>query len=341
MVRGMHVGRKFGVLVVLAFTVAGATTVSAETVSFGGRSSNLVVPTGYDAGTPAPLVLLLHGYAGSGAGQDAYMGFSAISDEFGFLMLNPDGLVDGGGSRYWTATDACCNFYGSSVSDSDFLAGLIGEVQSLYNIDPNRVFITGHSNGGFMSYRMACDHADLVAAIASMAGATFDNPASCAPFEPVHVLQIHGTLDDTILYGGGSILGTAYPSAAGSVDRWNTYNGCSGVADPSTPSIDIEISLPGDETSIVKYVDGCDANGSGEIWTLANGSHIPNFSSQYARSVIEYFYAHPRVLPTAVPALRPGPRLALIALLAILPAVAQWNRGRATRSAAPVEPSGS
>jgi polyhydroxybutyrate depolymerase len=81
-----------------------APAANAETVSFGGRSSNLVVPSGYDPGTPAPLVVLLHGYTATGAGQDAYMGFSAISDEFGFLMLNPDGLIDGGGNFSTTCT---------------------------------------------------------------------------------------------------------------------------------------------------------------------------------------------------------------------------------------------
>ena len=208
-----------------------STGIRAETVSFEGRSSNLVVPSSYDSASPTPLVLLLHGYGASGAIQDAYMGFSAIADEFGFLMLNPDGLVDPTGERFWNATDVCCNFFGSTVNDSDYLRGLIAETQEIYNINPDRIYITGHSNGGFMSYRMACDHADVVAAIASLAGATYNTLLACDPSEPVHVLQIHGTADDTILYDGTFV----YPSAVGSVERWNAYNGCSGISDASAP----------------------------------------------------------------------------------------------------------
>ena len=65
------------------------------------------------------------------------------------------------------------------------------------NVDPYRIYVAGHSNGGFMSYRLACTHADRIAAIVSLAGATFDTPADCSPTEPVAVLQIHGTADDT------------------------------------------------------------------------------------------------------------------------------------------------
>ena len=278
-----------------------STGIRAETVSFEGRSSNLVVPSSYDSASPAPLVLLLHGYGASGAIQDAYMGFSAIADEFGFLMLNPDGLVDPTGERFWNATDVCCNFFGSTVNDSDYLRGLIAETQEIYNINPDRIYITGHSNGGFMSYRMACDHADVVAAIASLAGATYNNLLACDPSEPVHVLQIHGTADDTILYDGTIV----YPSAVGSVERWNAYNGCSGISDASAPPLDLDFSLVGSETSVVKYVDGCEANGSGELWTLQDGDHVPSLSAQYARSVIEYLLAHPK-------ATVPPPKITLV-----------------------------
>jgi len=305
-------------LFLLAAIQMPAPAASAETVSFGGRSSNLVVPSGYDPATPAPLIVLLHGYTSSGAAQDAYMGFSAIADEFGFLMLTPDGLIDGGGSSFWNATDACCNFWASTVSDSDFLRGLIGETRSLYNIDPRRIYVTGHSNGGFMSYRMACDHADLVAAIASLAGATWDDPADCNPSEPVDILQIHGTADATIAYAGGFIVGVPYPSAAGSVDRWNTLNGCSGVADSSAAPLDLDSSLAGAETGILRYVDGCDTGGSGELWTIQDGGHVPALTSQYARSVVEYLYAHPKTLASvSVPALGAAPRLGLAIALAL------------------------
>ncbi|MEX2207646.1 MAG: PHB depolymerase family esterase [Myxococcota bacterium] len=296
---------------------------AAETVTFAGRPSNLVVPSSYDPNTPAPLIVLLHGYGANGAGQDLYMGFSLLANEFGFLFINPDGLLDPLNNRFWSATDACCNFFANPTDDSAYVRGLIDTVRSQYNVDERRIFVTGHSNGGFMSYRMACDHAEVVAAIASFAGATYDNPASCSPSEPVNVLQIHGTADGTILYGGGSI-NLPYPGAVESVETWNAYNGCSNSADTSAPNLDLISNLAGAETSVARYTDGCQLGGSGELWTIQDGVHVPALTANYARSVVEYMYAHPKPAgPPAVSAL-PGAAgaLALVGLLGATTALA-------------------
>ena len=283
---------------------------AAETVSFAGRPSNLVVPSGYDPNTPAPLIVLLHGYSANGAGQDLYMGFSPLANEFGFLFINPNGLLDPLNNRFWNATDACCNFFANPTDDSAYIRGLIDTVRASYNIDERRIFITGHSNGGFMSYRMACDHAELVAAIASFAGATYDNPASCSPSEPVHVLQIHGTLDGTIEYAGGSI-NLPFPGAVESVETWAQYDGCSTNADTSAPNLDLNPSLAGAETTVARYTDGCQPGGSSELWTMVDGVHVPALDPDYARLVVEYLYAHPK--PESAPAVSvlPGAAAAL------------------------------
>jgi polyhydroxybutyrate depolymerase len=93
------------------------------------------------------------------------------------------------GARFWNATDACCDVDASGVDDSSYLAGLINEIGSHVAVDPRRVFVVGHSNGAFMSYRMACDHADTIAAIVSLAGAPPADPAACRPTEPVAILR--------------------------------------------------------------------------------------------------------------------------------------------------------
>jgi polyhydroxybutyrate depolymerase len=254
----------------------------------------LLVPPSYDPAVPMPLVILLHGYGANGAIQEAYMHFAPLASEYGFLYLHPDGAVDPGGNRFWNATDACCDFYHSNIDHSSILQQLIDDTKASFNVDPRRVWIVGHSNGGFMSYRMACDHADTVAAIASLAGATFDDPTVCTPLEPVHVLQIHGTNDTTILYNGGSIFGVPYPGAVESVEHWATYDGCTLVQDNSAPPIDLDIGIAGDETTVTKYTDACLSGGSGELWTIVGGGHVPNLSPQFSRYVVEWFYAHPK-----------------------------------------------
>jgi polyhydroxybutyrate depolymerase len=289
-----------------------------------------VVPASYVSTTPAPLIVLLHGYSSNGAGQDAYMGFSALANEFGFLFINPDGVFDLFPNRYWNATDACCNFFAATTDDSGYIRGLIDTVRAQYNVDDTRIFITGHSNGGFMSYRMACDHADIVAAIASFAGATFNNPASCNPSEPVNVLQIHGTADATILFAGGAINGTTYPGAVQSVETWNQYNGCTNTADTSAPNLDLVSTLAGAETTVTRYTDGCSLGGSGELWRIPGGVHVPSLSTSYARRVVQYLYAHPKLpAPPAVPVLpSAAPALALACLLGATAIVAARLRSQ-------------
>jgi polyhydroxybutyrate depolymerase len=111
-----------------------------------------------------------------------------LADARGVLYAAPDGRLEPGGARFWSATDACCNFVGAPDDDSAYLRGLIDQIDAHPDIavDRDRIFFAGLSNGGFMSHRMACDHADLVAAIASQAGAAFNDPARCLPASPVH-----------------------------------------------------------------------------------------------------------------------------------------------------------
>ena len=240
-----------------------------------------------------PLVVLLHGYSATGAIQTAYFGMIPASDARGFLFAAPDGLVDGSGNQFWNATDACCNFYNNDVDDSAYLRSVVEDIEAEYNVDPKRIYFVGHSNGGFMSHRMACDHADKVAAIVSLAGAMVEDLSLCEPANPVAVLQIHGTADDTILYDGGSILGNSYPSAKNTVLDWVGLDNCSTTEDVSAAPLNLDTGLAGDETTITKY-EGCDPGGHAELWTLAAGGHIPALDSGFAGHVVDFLYAHPK-----------------------------------------------
>ena len=288
---------RFSVIAILLVLLPVSTV--AQSIDVGRGPVGVHVPPSYDPGTPTPLVLLLHGYGASGAILESFMQFTPLADEFGFLYLYPDGRIDGGGNRFWSGTDACCNFDGASDDDDDYLMALINEMKSQYNVDPLRVYLIGHSNGGFMSYRMACDHSETIAAIASLAGATFFDPLDCQPTGPVHVLQIHGTSDTQIRYGGGSIRGTAYPGAVATVEQWATHNGCAIVADTSAPNIDLVSNLAGTETTVTRYINSCNPRGSAEIWTIVNGVHVPALSATFSRQVVEFLYAHPKSIDEA------------------------------------------
>lgn len=266
------------------------------TIDAGRGDIPLHVPLRYTNNTPAPLVVLLHGYGSSGMQQDGYMRFSELVDRYGFLLVTPDGTQEAGGrnSRFWNASDACCNFFNSDLDDSAYVLSIINAVKAAYEVDDRRVYLIGHSNGGFMSYKAAHDHSSVIAGIASLAGAEATVPMP-APANPVHVLQIHGTADATIAYEGGDIQGTGYPSAAETVARWVDYNSCS--AEASVPAmLDLDQSIEGLETTVARYSADCKPGGSVELWTINNGAHIPAISPTFSEKVIEWLLSRAKII---------------------------------------------
>jgi polyhydroxybutyrate depolymerase len=250
------------------------------------------VPSSYSSNTPAPLVVLLHGYGSSGKQQESYMNFTAVAEQRGFILAYPDGTVDLTGKQFWNATEVCCNFF-SNVDDDAYLISMLNDMESKYSIDHKRIYFVGHSNGGFMSYRMACKHSDRIAAIASLAGATFLNSSDCAAKDPVSVLQVHGTSDATILYNGGAILEKQYPSATASVTQWATFNRCSNNAVTRADKLDLVNNIVGSETSITSW-NSCRNGTEVELWTLDQGVHTPALSTTFASKVYDFLASHPK-----------------------------------------------
>ena len=267
-----------------------------------GRPVAVFTPPGYDPGRPAPLLIVLHGYGSSGREHDDYFHLGELAAERGYLYAHPDGTQDDEGNRFWNATDACCNFNAREVDDVAFLDSMIREIGAAFAVDPKRIDLIGHSNGGFMSYAMACKHADTIAAIISLAGATFAKPADCAPTAPVAVLEIHGTADDTILFEGGTVdLGPGqsmgpYPGAEASVATWATYDGCttSSVVDEHV-DVDADVSIDSSpaESTVTRWT-GCRPGGAAELWTMVGAGHGPDISDAFPAAVLDFFEAHPK-----------------------------------------------
>jgi polyhydroxybutyrate depolymerase len=273
-----------------------STTPAATTITVGSpdRPVDVFVPSSYDGSVAIPLVVLLHGYTASGDLAERYLEVQLLAEERAFLYVHPDGTKDAAGRRFWNATDACCNLFSSGVDDSAYLLAVIEGVQRAYKVDAKRIYVIGHSNGGFMTYRMACDHADRIAAVVSIAGATFADPRKCQPSEPVNVVQIHGTADAVIAYQGGGIEGHAYPAAETTVASWASYNGCRSTPDRSTVQLDLESEIAGAETSVSTFAD-CRPAGAVELWTIDGGSHVPQVSSTFTSRIVDFLYAHPKL----------------------------------------------
>lgn len=258
------------------------------------RPVTVFVPSAYDPAVPLPLVLLLHGYGVTGAQMDGFLGFGAFADENNFIYARPDGNTDTSGKQFWNATEACCDFGATGVDDSGFLRELVAGARATANVDPRRVYVVGHSNGGFMAQRLACDHADVFAAVVSLAGASTLTPAACAPSEGVAVLEVHGTADETILYAGGSFGGPSYPSAAQTALSWAERNGCAANPIVDATAIDIDRGLAGAETTIERYQEGCVPGGGAELWTTQGGTHLPAPNGSYMPTLLAFLLGHPK-----------------------------------------------
>ncbi len=210
------------ILCLLTLGSATAQTTLTGTIQSGGltRDYRLYVPAMYNGSTAVPLVLNLHGYASFAAQQEFYGDFRPIADTANFLIVHPNGTINNLGDRFWNVLGGL-----SAVDDVAFLSNLIDSLRATYNIDPNRIYSTGMSNGGFMSYSLACELSHKIAAIASVTGSMITLKLNaCNPPRPVPVMEIHGTADNTVPYNGSVSLGTvAIPTL---VDAWVQKNQC-------------------------------------------------------------------------------------------------------------------
>ena len=254
----------------------------------GDRPAELLLPESYSQEVAIPLLINLHGYTGTGASQSAYTFLQEAANEKGVAYIAPTGSEDSFGSTYWNATTACCDFNNSGVDDVAYIDSLIEKASAAANIDLNRIYLFGHSNGHFMSYAYLCSGSKKIAAVAGLAGAMDPDPALCKS-APNNILHIHGEKDGTILYAGGALFGNAYTSAEATITQWQQINKCDQSSDSS---FELLSSIQGVDTSIETY--SC-SRGSLEFWSIAEGVHTPTLDSRFAQTVIEWFLTQKRV----------------------------------------------
>ncbi|MDQ7993750.1 MAG: PHB depolymerase family esterase [Propionicimonas sp.] len=264
---------------------------STGTVELGDRPFGLHVPSGYDRTRPTALVVALHGYTSNATEAYDFFGLAA-ADPRGILVALPEGSANPQGERFWNASAACCDFSGSGVDDVAYLTGVIEKVGQGYAVDPRRVFVVGHSNGGFMALRLACDAADVVAAVASVAGA-MDVDGECAPAVPVSVLQVHGDSDDTIGIEGGEINHAGYTSAAVTTGRWRELDACPAGGPEPGPELDADADVPGDDLTRQGWT-GCASGSEVALWTIGGGGHVPSLTPAFTAALLDWSEANAR-----------------------------------------------
>jgi polyhydroxybutyrate depolymerase len=251
------------ILVSTLIAVKAQTTV-VDSIFVGGqyRSYRLYVPAIYTGATARPLVLNLHGYTSNALQQQYYSNFEPIADTANFLMVYPNGTYLSG-QRFWNA-----GISPTAVNDIAFLSALIDSLDLTYNINLNRLYSCGMSNGGYMSHTLACELSNRITAIASVTGAIFATQygTNCHPMRPVPVMQIHGTNDPTVPYNGSS---SSAPIDS-VVKYWVTKNNCNPVATFSN----VPNTNTGDGCTVEHYKYSGGLSGSSvELYKVINGAH--------------------------------------------------------------------
>jgi len=233
------------------------------------RSYFSYVPGNYDATTPLPLVIDLHGYMEGAAIHRAMSGLETLAEERTFVVLTPQGL---GEIPYWNA------FANEDLTDDiQFLRDLIDTNATGLCIDQRRVYVAGLSMGAFMTSLVGCELADRVAAIAPVAGLRF--PTDCAPSRPMPVVAFHGTADEYVTYdahagsGAASLAfndetmsafkGFVLQTVPDALEGWARADGCAGAPGARTVT---------ESVTLIRYGE-CDGGAEVELYRVGGGGH--------------------------------------------------------------------
>jgi polyhydroxybutyrate depolymerase len=226
------------------------------------RTYSYYIPPTYFPSKPAALVFNLHGYGSNGDQQEFYGDFRSIADTAGFLIVHPTGTIHTQTNQtYWN-----CGLIagGSNVNDIGFIHAIIDTLTKSYNINPNRIYSTGMSNGGFMSYHLACN-SNRFAAIASVTGSmSLITRLQCNNANALPVMEIHGLADSVVKYNG-SLGIMSIPEV---LDFWITKNGLN-AADVQHSYIPDIIKTDGANAELFIYP------GKNELqhYKIINGAH--------------------------------------------------------------------
>ncbi|MBI5777915.1 MAG: dienelactone hydrolase family protein [Planctomycetes bacterium] len=255
----------------------------AESITVNGltRTYWVHLPASYDKSRARPLVIVLHGGGGTGEKMINHTlgGLNTLVDKEGFIAVYPDGI-----EKHWNdgRPQAISRAHKEGVDDVGFISALIGRLDKEFGIDRKRVYVTGISNGAKMSFRLACEMTDKIAAIAAVGGSMVD-PVSVykKPSRPISVMVIHGTDDPLVLYNGGPIripfskrdFGSSIP-VLDAVKFWVTHNQCQ--PEPvSTEEADLD---PNDGTRVHKEIYSGEAEDTEVVfYKIQGGGHTwPN-----------------------------------------------------------------
>ena len=232
------------------------------------REYFLYLPDSLDSN--APLVFVMHGYGGTANSIYNYSKMNDVADEHGFAVCYPQGSSDQYNNNFWNVGYAFHD--NQNVDDVGFLTSLADYLQIEFDLSTDNTFSTGMSNGGDMSYMLACQAHDYFKAIAPVAGCMMESIYESCDSVPVPVLEIHGTDDDVTLWEGDMENNDgwgAYLSTLDGIDHWVETNDCIQNEEINLPNVEIS-----DGSHIIKHrYFGCNSNSEVWLYEVVNGGH--------------------------------------------------------------------
>ncbi len=249
------------------------------------RTYLLHVPAGLVSGQPVPVVFVFHGLGEAANLIQQASGMNSVADANGFIAVYPNGSGPDGG-RSWNAGRCCGYAHQNNVDDEAFVRQILADLETITKVDAQRVYASGFSNGGLLSYRLACDMADTFATVAPVAGVMLTD--TCEPSRPISIIDFHGLTDrDVPFAGGGSIpdLGTPFPPVEESLYAWAKLNGCTESSQVEKADLYTHISYPNcrESTDLDLYL----VTGVGHAWPSL-------YIIQASQMMWEFFKAHPK-----------------------------------------------
>jgi len=231
----------------------------------GDRPARVILPSDWTPNQPWPLVVLLHGFRANGTLVDNQFGFSRQVDAQHFVLVVPEATLNAEGFTRWN-TGPVGEF---APDDTAYLRGLVQDATARYAIDPPRVYVAGHSNGGGMAYHLACAANDLFAGVGALSATNDTLPQACPDGRPVNLLALHGDQDDQHVF-------ETTPDHIGVDDTLRAYTSHLGCAEPPTTEagLDFEGVVAGPETEILTWT-GCRDGVTVQRWRLFGVGHIP------------------------------------------------------------------
>jgi polyhydroxybutyrate depolymerase len=223
----------------------------------------------------APLLLVLHGSGGTGAGTVTLTHMNDLADKESFIAVYPDGPNKG-----WADGRGASDSDQQGVDDVAFISQFITALQAQYSTDSHRVYVTGISNGGFMTQRLGCELADRIAAIVPVVATLSTNQAAtCAPSRPMPILYVLGENDPLVPYNGGTVRGDrgTILSATDSLVDWAKLDSCTGS--PTTRTLPDRVQ---DDTHVSQTLyTNCRGGAQVGLYSVAGGGHTWPSGEQY------------------------------------------------------------